>query len=44
VAGGLAEVELGRLANQNGQSSEARQFGERMVNDHSKTNNQFKRN
>ena len=42
AAGGLAEVELGRLANQKGNSSEARQFGQRMVNDHSKANDQLK--
>jgi putative membrane protein len=42
AAGGLAEVELGRLADHNGHSSEARQFGQRMVNDHSKANDQLK--
>jgi putative membrane protein len=42
AAGGLAEVELGLLANQKGQSSEARQFGQRMVNDHSKANTELK--
>jgi putative membrane protein len=42
AAGGLAEVELGRLADHNGQSPEARQFGQRMVNDHSKANDQLK--
>ena len=42
AAGGLAEVELGRLADQNGQSPEARQFGQRMVKDHSKANDQLK--
>ena len=42
AAGGLAEVELGRLADKNGQSPEARQFGQRMVNDHSKANDQLK--
>jgi putative membrane protein len=41
AAGGLTEVELGRLADHNGHSSEARQFGQRMVNDHSKANNQL---
>jgi putative membrane protein len=42
AAGGLAEVELGQLADRNGHSSEAREFGQRMVNDHSKANNQLK--
>ena len=42
AAGGLAEVELGRLADQNGKSPEARQFGQRMVDDHSKANSQLK--
>ena len=42
AAGGLAEVELGRLAAHNGQSQDTRQFGQRMVNDHSKANEQLK--
>jgi putative membrane protein len=42
AAGGLAEVELGQLANQKGKSSEARQFGQRMVDDHSKANTELK--
>ena len=42
AAGGLAEVELGRLANKKGQSPEARQFGQRMMDDHSKANTQLK--
>jgi putative membrane protein len=42
AGGGLAEVELGRLADQKGKSSEARQFGQRMVSDHSKANDQLK--
>jgi predicted outer membrane protein len=42
AAGGLAEVELGRLADQKGKSSEARQFGQHMIDDHSKANSQLK--
>jgi putative membrane protein len=42
AVGGLAEVELGRLADRNGQSPEARQFGQRMVDDHTKANDQLK--
>jgi putative membrane protein len=36
--GGLAEVELGRLAAQKGQSADVKKFGQRMVTDHSKVN------
>ena len=35
-------MELGRLADHNGGSPEARQFAQRMVNDHSKANGQLK--
>ncbi len=40
--GGMAEVELGQLAQQNGQSAEVKAFGKRMVDDHSKANDQLK--
>ncbi len=40
--GGMAEVELGQLAQQNGQSAEVKSFGKRMVDDHSKANDQLK--
>lgn len=40
--GGMAEVELGNLAQQNGQSQEVKDFGKKMVDDHSKANDQLK--
>ena len=38
AVGGAAEVELGKLAQQNAQSDEVKQFGARMVRDHSAAN------
>jgi len=40
--GGMAEVELGQLATQKGQSDDVKKFGQRMVDDHSKANDQLK--
>jgi len=39
--GSMAEVEMGRLAQQNGQSDEVKQFGARMVQDHTAANQQL---
>ncbi len=40
--GGMAEVELGQLAQENGQSQEVKDFGKKMVEDHTKANDQLK--
>lgn len=40
--GGVAEVEMGKLAQQNGQSQDVKDFGKRMVDDHTKANDQLK--
>ena len=40
--GGLAEVKLGELAQQNASDDAVKQFGKRMVDDHSKANDQLK--
>jgi putative membrane protein len=40
--GGMMEVELGRRAVQQGASDAVKQFGQRMVDDHSKTNTELK--
>ena len=38
---GLAEVELGRLAQQNASSAEIKQFGQRMADDHARANQEL---
>jgi putative membrane protein len=40
--GGMAEVELGKLATQRAGNDKVKQFGQRMVDDHSKANNELK--
>jgi putative membrane protein len=40
--GGLAEVEFGKLATEKASSNEVKKFGQRMVDDHRKANDQLK--
>jgi putative membrane protein len=42
AAGGLTEVELGKIAAQNGDSQEVKDFGAKMVTDHGKANDSLK--
>jgi putative membrane protein len=42
AAGGMAEVELGKLAAQKGGTDAVKQFGQKMVDDHSKANEELK--
>lgn len=40
--GGMAEVELGKLASQKAQNAEVKKFGQMMVTDHTAANNELK--
>jgi putative membrane protein len=40
--GGMAEIQLGQLAAEKGSSGEVKQFGQKMVEDHTKLNEQMK--
>lgn len=40
--GGMAEVQMGQLATQNGMNQDVKAFGQQMVTDHSKANDQLK--
>src|SRR3712207_3382725 len=39
--GGLAEVQLGQLAQRNGRSAAVKRFGQRMINDHGRANREM---
>jgi putative membrane protein len=41
--GGMAEVEMGRLAEKHASDAQVKQFGQRMVRDHSKANAELKK-
>ncbi len=42
ASGGMAEVELGKLAVQKATASDVKQFGQHMIDDHSKANDELK--
>ena len=41
--GGMMEVAMGKLAEEKGQSEDVKSFGKRMVDDHSKANDELKK-
>ncbi|MFN2452794.1 MAG: DUF4142 domain-containing protein [Pyrinomonadaceae bacterium] len=41
ASGGMLEVELGRLATQRGESAVVKQFGQHMIDDHTRANNEL---
>jgi putative membrane protein len=41
--GNMAEVEMGRLATQHATDAKVKQFGQRMIDDHSKANDELKK-
>jgi putative membrane protein len=43
AVGGLTEVQLGKLAQEKGSSDAVKQYGQRLVDDHSKANDELKR-
>ena len=43
AVGGMAEVAMGKMAQQKGSSDQVKQFGARMVEDHSKANDELKK-
>ena len=42
AAGGMAEVQLGQLAVKNGENPKVKEFGQKMVDDHTKANDELK--
>jgi len=42
IKGGMAEVEMGRLAEEKGTSSDVKEFGRHMVNDHTNLGDQIR--
>jgi putative membrane protein len=42
AAGGMAEVDMGKLAQEKASNDQVKQFGSRMVQDHSKANDELK--
>ena len=42
VKGGMMEVTMGKMAEQNAQSDDVKSFGKRMVTDHGKANDELK--